>query len=133
MSKPIYKFFMARFSEAWYQLSEEKQNSLIAKVNEALEKVGAKRLILCNSSWSSEQWKFAGAEEFPNIEAVQNQTAALEELNGFDTARVRPCWALKWNRNRAFARNVIASFRVAQDLGFKSDFRGWEELLRLKS
>ena len=45
MSKPIYKFFMARFSQAWYQLSEEEQNSLTAKLNEALEKVGAKRVI----------------------------------------------------------------------------------------
>ena len=78
MSKPIYKFFMARFSQAWYQLSEEQQNSLTAKLNEALEKVGAKRVILCNSSWSSEQWSFAGAEEFPNIEAVQNHTAAFD-------------------------------------------------------
>jgi predicted ATP-grasp superfamily ATP-dependent carboligase len=83
MSKPIYKFFMARFSQAWYQLSEEEQNSLTAKLNEALEKVGAKRVILCNSSWSSEQWSFAGAEEFPNVEAVQNHTAALKELNWF--------------------------------------------------
>jgi hypothetical protein len=29
---------MARFSEAWYQLSEEEQNSFKAKMDEALEK-----------------------------------------------------------------------------------------------
>ena len=34
MAQPIYKFFMARFSEAWYQLSEEEQNSLVAKFDE---------------------------------------------------------------------------------------------------
>jgi hypothetical protein len=36
----IYKVFMARFPEAWYQLSEEEQNSFKAKMGEALEKAG---------------------------------------------------------------------------------------------
>ena len=73
----------AGFLEAWYQLSQEEQNSLVAKLNEALEKVGAKRPILCNSNWSSDQWSIAGVEEFPNIEAVQKFAAALQELNWF--------------------------------------------------
>jgi hypothetical protein len=83
MPQPIYKLFMARFLEPWYQLSQEEQNSLVAKLNEALEKVGGKRPILCNSSWSSDQWSFAGMEEFPNIEAVQKYMAALQELKWF--------------------------------------------------
>jgi hypothetical protein len=83
MAEPIYKFFMGRFLEAWYQLSEEQQDSLVAKLNEALEKVGAKRPILCDTNWSSDQWLIAGVEEFPNIEAVQNYTAALQELSWF--------------------------------------------------
>jgi hypothetical protein len=83
MAEPIYKFFTARFLEAWYQLSKEEQDSLVAKLNEALEKVGAKRPILCNSNWSSDQWAFAGVEEFPNIEAVQKYMTALQELNWF--------------------------------------------------
>ena len=40
MTGPIYKLFMGRFLEAWYQLSEEEQKSLTAKLDEALEKVG---------------------------------------------------------------------------------------------
>jgi hypothetical protein len=83
IAQPIYKLFMGRFSEAWYDLSQEEQNRLLAKLNEALEKVGGKRQILCDSSWSSDQWSFAGIEEFPNIEAVQKFTAALKELNWF--------------------------------------------------
>jgi hypothetical protein len=51
--------------------------------DEAFEKAGAKRPIICDSSWSSDQWSFAGVEEFPNIEAVQNYMAALNELNWF--------------------------------------------------
>ena len=80
MAEPIYKFFMARFSEAWYQLSEEEQKSFVAKLDEALEKAGGKRPIICDSSWSSDQWLFAGMEEFPNIEAVQNYMATVKEL-----------------------------------------------------
>ena len=81
MAKPIYKFFMGRFLEAWYQLSEEERNSRLAKLNEALEKVGGKRPIICDLSWSSDQWSIAGVEEFPSIEAVQNFTATLTELD----------------------------------------------------
>jgi hypothetical protein len=83
MPQSVYKFFTVRFLEAWYQLSEEQQDSLEAKLDEALKKVGAKRLILCDSSWSSDRWAVAGVEEFPNIEAVQKYMAALNELNWF--------------------------------------------------
>ena len=83
MAQPIYKIFLGRFLEAWYQLSQNEQNGLVAKLNEALEKVGGKRPILCDSSWSSDQWSFGGIEEFPNIEAVQTFAAALKELNWF--------------------------------------------------
>ena len=70
--QPIYKVFMGRKLEAWFQLSKEEQDGFEAKLNEALEKVGAKRLLLFDTNWSSDQWAFAGAEEFPNIEAVQS-------------------------------------------------------------
>ena len=83
MAQPIYKLFMGRFLEAWYQLSQEEQSSLLAKLNKALETVGGKRPILCDSSWSSDQWSFSGIEEFPNLEAVQKYAAALRELNWF--------------------------------------------------
>jgi hypothetical protein len=81
MSEPIYKFFTGRFLPDWYQLSQEEQKSLLAKLNEALEKLGAKRTILCNAYWSTDQWLWAGVEEFPNIEAVQKYMAALQELS----------------------------------------------------
>ena len=83
MAEPIYKFFMGRRSEAWHQLSKEEQNTIEAKLNEAREKVGAKRLIICNPSWSSDQWSYAGVEEFPDIEAVQKYMEAVNELNLF--------------------------------------------------
>ena len=33
--------------------------------------------------------------------------------------------------NKAIEREVIASFQVAESLGFKGDFRQWEHLLRI--
>jgi hypothetical protein len=33
--------------------------------------------------------------------------------------------------NKAIERNVIASYQIAQGLGFNGDFRAWEHLLRI--
>jgi hypothetical protein len=33
--------------------------------------------------------------------------------------------------NKAIEREVIASYQIAQSLGFKGDFRSWEHLLRI--
>lgn len=81
MAQPIYKFWLAKPTEPWFALSEEEQNALIAKVNEALAQVGGKRPILCDSSWTSEQWPLCGVEEFPDIDAVQRFTEALNSFN----------------------------------------------------
>ena len=73
--------FLGRPKETWYDLSEkERENPQIQMENE-LNKVGGKRIILCSSSWSSERWWAFGVEEFPNIEAVQKLSLALYELN----------------------------------------------------
>jgi hypothetical protein len=81
MAQPIYKLFLARHTEAWHQLAQDEQNQLVTKVNEALEMVDGKRLILCTSGWASEQWPFWGVEQFPDIEAVQKHAELLNELN----------------------------------------------------
>ena len=83
MAKSIYKVFMGRKLDAWYRLSPEEQQSIESKLVEALKNVGAKRLIVCNSSWSSDQWAFAGIEEFQNIGAVQKYMAVVNELGVF--------------------------------------------------
>jgi hypothetical protein len=54
MGGPIHKFWMCRVTEAWYQLSEEEQNSLLAKTNNALKAVGGKSIVTYRSDWSSE-------------------------------------------------------------------------------
>jgi hypothetical protein len=81
MSKPIYKLFMFRQTEAYFQASEEERNVFLGKLDEAFKKSGGKRLVMCDSSWSSEQYPVFGVEVFPDIEAVQQYAAALNELN----------------------------------------------------
>ena len=81
MSEPIYKFFMGRFLPDWYQLSKEEQESILAKLTDTLAKLGAKRTVLCNTYWSTDEWLWAGVEEFPNIEAVQKYMETLNELH----------------------------------------------------
>ncbi len=81
MAGSIYKAWGGKLTEAWYQLSTEEQESLLAKVNEVREKVGGKLVIICNSSWASEERQYFGVEEFPDIEAVQKHTELLNELN----------------------------------------------------
>lgn len=83
MAQPIYKFFMAKPSQAGYKVAQEEQQKVFAKVEEALEKVGGKRVIACDSGWASEQWTFWGVEEYPDIEALQKYTELLNELNWF--------------------------------------------------
>ena len=81
MSKPVYKLFLGNSTEAWHQLPQEEQEARLAKVDEALSQVGGKRIVMCNSGWSSEQWPFFGVEEFPDIEALQRHSHLLNELN----------------------------------------------------
>ena len=83
MAGPIYKMFRIGIKEAWYELSKEQQDAMFAKVDEARKTVGGKVILLCNSTWTSEQWLYWGVEEFPSLEAVQEYSRCLEELNWF--------------------------------------------------
>ena len=82
MSKAIYLLVMGQgFTEAWYQLSEEEQNNLWAKVEEVDQRAGAKWLILCNSRWADEAIFDWGVLEYPDMEVYQKKVVELEKLN----------------------------------------------------
>ncbi len=80
MATPIYKAFLVRLTDAWYQLSEEERDVLVKKIDEAREQVGGKTVMLCDSGWSSEKWPTFGVEVYPSIEAVQKHAAMLTDL-----------------------------------------------------
>ena len=82
MAGPVYKLFrVGGYSEAFYELSQEEKDSLMAKHDEDFEKAGGKRILFCDSKWSSGQWAFFGVEEFPSIEALQENEKDLGEMN----------------------------------------------------
>ena len=77
---PIYKLWMARPTEAYWRLTEQERNAITAQVADALKQVGGKPIVQCFSAWSTEQWTACGAEEFPDIEAVQKHAQLLLSL-----------------------------------------------------
>jgi len=82
MAQPIYKNWSAKYTEAWYQLSPEEQNTLMAQNEASLKKVGAESIVFC-ISLSSEEGAGWGVEKYPNIEAVQQHLQNLFALNWF--------------------------------------------------
>ena len=83
MAQPVYKLWLFRFTEAWYQLSPEEQQRLLARDEEALAQVGGRSVITCACAWAGEQWQVFGVEEFPDIEAVQQHSQLLAALNWY--------------------------------------------------
>jgi hypothetical protein len=83
MAGPVYKLYMGKLAEAWYQLTEDEQNSLMAKVSAALEDAGGRTVVACNSTWSAEQCQWFGVEKFPDVEAVQKHGEDLTALDWY--------------------------------------------------
>jgi hypothetical protein len=55
----------------------------MAQDQASLKQVGAELIIMCSSSWSSEEWLGWGVEKYPNIEAVQQHVQDLYGLKWF--------------------------------------------------
>ena len=83
MSQPIYKLFLFSPAPASYQISEEEQQKMMAKVNEARAKVGGEVVVTCASGWATEQWQYWGVEKFPSLEAVLEHGKLLVEMGWF--------------------------------------------------
>ena len=78
---PVYKLWQGRFTEAWYQLSQEEQQRLLGLSRQALDTAGGKTVMICDAAWSNERWPLFGVEEFPDVEAAQRHRQLMTELN----------------------------------------------------
>ena len=103
MAGPIYKLWMFKPTEAWYQLSNEERDNNMKRIDEDLKKVGGKRLITCTPTWSTERLLAFGVEEFPNIEAVQEFTSLLLERDHFRYIEVDSMLGSEWVSEQVFA------------------------------
>ena len=83
MAKKIYQLFLMGFNEAGYQLTQEEQDALLAKERESSEKAGARNIVFCEATWSNEEWQYFGVNEYPDVEALQEHTKRLEEVQWF--------------------------------------------------
>ena len=101
MVGPVYKMFHARWTEAWYQLTEEQREAIFAKMNEITERLGIKSTVVCDSSWTSDKWLFWGVEEYPDMEAVQEYARHLVELDWFRYVDSETLLGTRWQPGTA--------------------------------
>ena len=83
MDKPIYKIFLNRYRDAWYQLSDEERTNLMDRADKDFQELGIKTVVLCDTSWDTEEWDFAGVAEYPDIEAVLQLRKRQDEVGWF--------------------------------------------------
>ena len=82
MSKPVCLLVLGQgHTEAWYQLSKEEQNNLTSKAMEAEKRAGARLVIACDSRWADEAFSDWAVVEYPDMAALQQKVADLEQLN----------------------------------------------------
>ena len=62
---------------------------------------------------------------------TQNNTNVTDERECLILSHYRRTCERPNKGNKAIERNVIASYQVAQRLGFRGDFRQWGSLLRI--
>jgi hypothetical protein len=83
VSQPIYKFWMAKFTAAYYELSQAEKDAYWVKNNAAFKQAGGERLIYVESFWSNERWQAMGVEKFPSLEAEHQFAQALNNMEHF--------------------------------------------------
>ena len=84
MSKPVYvNYCVQGLTEAWYRLSKEEQDNLVAKIKEIDKSLGCKELIGCDSRWADEATVAWGVEEYPDMDAYQKAYEEVEKLGKF--------------------------------------------------
>ena len=92
----IYKVYTGKFTHAWYALNQAERDALLKKIGALLDQVGGEVIVLCDSSWASEQSQFFGVEKFPNIEAVQKHSQLLYESNWPNYLETTTTLGTKW-------------------------------------
>ncbi len=83
MAEPVYKMFMLKPVEAWYQLSSDEQEAILKKLTDKQAEMGIRMVLLCDSSWASETWTGFGVEEYPSLDVLKAYTEFLAGVQWF--------------------------------------------------
>ena len=83
MAGPVFKTFRLRPTAAFFALSDEEQNRIGESVQATVGAAGGKVIAFCDCRWSSESWAFWGVEEYPSLEALQEQNRQLTALGWY--------------------------------------------------
>ncbi len=67
MGKPLVGITRMRRTDAWYRLSKEEQDSLMAKIGQHREQVPEVKNIALLRAWDS-QWDYIIIDEYPDME-----------------------------------------------------------------
>ena len=96
MAETIYQLFVMRPTEAWYQLSKEEREKLLAKQAESSEKAGAKNIVFADAAWSNEEWMYFGVNQYPDLKALQEHTQRLDENQWFRFVKSKVILGTAW-------------------------------------
>jgi hypothetical protein len=84
MSTPVFLLVLGNGpTEAWYQLSEQEQADLWARVQEVDRRAGAVWRISCDSRWADESLFGWSVIEYPDFDAYRQKVAELEKLDWY--------------------------------------------------
>jgi len=81
MAQPVYKFWTAKFKDAWYKLSADERKAIWDKNEESLKKAGVESMVACASL--DEEWDGWGVEKYPSLEALQQHASDLMAMNWY--------------------------------------------------
>ena len=80
MGERVIYLFLASTKDSWYELPEEEQNKMMAKVGESRDAAGGKGIVTASCEWSTPDFQFFGVEEYPSIQALQGHMARQREM-----------------------------------------------------
>jgi hypothetical protein len=91
--------FQLNSTEAWYALSKEEQNEVLDKVEAIDKEFNVENILICESGWSNEEWRYFGVAKHQSIESVQEHNRRLDEIQWFRYAKTKTLLGTPWSRS----------------------------------
>ena len=96
MARPIYKVYLFKPTEAWYQLPDDKKDNFRKQLAKALKKVGGKEIVECFSGWNSEQYLGWGSSGSRTSKRCRSTTPSSSRSTGSGTPKATATWGPKF-------------------------------------